>query len=341
MTTTTHTASTAGNGDRLPALTDHALIGKAAEIPSGVATTVVSFAPVVLPTPDRVVDLQMRISVPAEGDRLPVILLSHGHGASNNLSSMHGYGPLVHFWASRGFAVIQPTHLSSKSLSLPPTTPGAPIFWRSRVQDMTRIIDGLGAIEQSVPALQGRLDHQRIAVVGHSLGGHTASVLLGMELTDPDDGTTVRMADPRITAGVLLAPPGSGGADLAAGIAERVPVFTHPQFARMTTPTLVVVGDEDVSPHLTVRGADWHADPYTLSPGPKHLLTLFGGQHLLGGVSGYDAAETTDENPERVATVQRMTWAYLRSAFDPEHGAWTAACAALATTETLGRIEST
>jgi hypothetical protein len=37
----------------------------------------------------------------------------------------------------------------------------------------------------------------------------------------------------------------------------------------MTTPALVVVGDDDVSPHLTVRGADWHADPYFLSPGPK------------------------------------------------------------------------
>lgn len=339
MTTTTPSAS-AGTDDDRRVPTDHALIGRAAQIPTGRATPVVSFAPVVLRTPDRAVDLQMRISVPVEGDGLPVILLSHGHGNSNHLSSMHGYGPLVHFWASRGFAVIQPTHLSSKSLSLPLTLPGAPIFWRSRVQDMTQIIDGLGAIEASVPALKGRLDHQRLAIVGHSLGGHTASVLLGMQLVDPDDGAIVDMADSRITAGVLLAAPGQGGADLAAGIAERVPVFKNPHFATMTTPTLVVVGDEDVSPHLTVRGADWHADPYALSPGPKHLLTLVGGQHLLGGVSGYDAAETTDESPERVSTVQRMTWAYLRSALNPGDTAWTAACAALATQQTLGRVES-
>jgi hypothetical protein len=62
----------------------------------------------------------------------------------------------------------------------------------------------------------------------------------------------------------------------------------------MTTPALVVAGDKDVSSHLTVRGMDWHADPYFLSTGLKCLLTLFGAEHLLGGVSGYDAVETTD-----------------------------------------------
>ena len=107
----------------------------------------------------------------------------------------------------------------------------------------------------------------------------------------------------------------------------------------MTTPALVVVGDDDVSPHLTVRGADWHADSYFLSSGPKCLLTLFGAGHGLGGVSGYDAAETTDESPERVAAVQRLTWAYLRTALYPEDPAWPLACAAFAQIRELGRVE--
>jgi len=29
------------------------------------------------------------------GSELPVILLSHGHGNSNNLSSLNGYAPLA------------------------------------------------------------------------------------------------------------------------------------------------------------------------------------------------------------------------------------------------------
>jgi predicted dienelactone hydrolase len=286
------------------------------------------------------VDLQMRVSAPVTGRELPIILLSHGHGNSNNLSSLNGYGPLANFWAAHGFVVIQPTHLDSKTLSLDPNGPEGPLFWRSRAQDMKRILDQLDLIEASVPELSGRLDRSRIAAAGHSLGGHTTSMLLGARLIDPKDGTEVDMADSRIKAGVLLAAPGRGGADLSAFAAEHYSFFLHSSFAEMTTPALVVAGDKDVSPHLTVRGADWHADPYFLSPGPKCLLTLFGAKHGLGGVAGYDAAETTDENPERLAAVQRLTWAYLHTALYPEDTAWPAARAALMDTPNpLGRVE--
>jgi hypothetical protein len=206
---------------------------------------------------------------------------------------------------------------------------------------MKRILDQLDLIEASVPELKGRLDRSRIAVVGHSLGGHTASMLLGARLTDPADGKIVDMAEPRIKAGVLLSAPGNGGADLSAFAAENYSFFLHPSFAEMTTPALVVAGDgdKDVSQHLTVRGADWHADPYRLSTGPKCLLTLFGAGHGLGGVAGYDAAETKDESPERVAAVERLTWAYLRSALYPGDSAWSAARAALTKLNELGRVE--
>jgi predicted dienelactone hydrolase len=314
-------------------------INEAENIPVSAPTPVVSVSPVVLPAPGRAVDLQMRVSAPTIGRDLPIILLSHGQGRSNNLSSLNGYGPLANFWAAHSFVVIQPTHLSSRTLSLDPKTPGAPLFWRSRVEDMKRILDGLDVIEASVPEITGRLDRSRIAVVGHSMGGHTAGMLLGAQLTD-EDGTKVDMAEPRIKAGVLLAAPGNGGADLSAFAAEHYSFFLKPSFAEMTTPALVVAGDNDVSPHLTVRGADWHADPYFLSTGPKCLLTLFGAEHGLGGVSGYDAGETTDESPERVATVQRLTWAYLRSALYPEDPSWPAARAALTDSpDPLGRVE--
>jgi predicted dienelactone hydrolase len=313
---------------------------QAEHLPISAPTPVVSVSPVVLPAPGRAVDLQMRVSAPTTGRDLPIILLSHGQGRSNHLSSLNGYAPLADFWAAHGFVVIQPTHLSSRTLSFDPQTPGAPLFWRSRAQDMTRILDGLDVIEASVPEIAGRLDRSRVAVVGHSMGGHTAGMLLGARLTDPDDGTEVDMAEPRIKAGVLLAAPGNGGADISAWAAEHVPFFQKPSFREMTTPALVVAGDQDVSPHLTVRGADWHADPYFLSPGPKCLLTLFGAEHGLGGVSGYDVAETTDENPERVAAVQQLTWAYLRTALYPEDPAWPAARAALKQMpDPLGRVE--
>jgi predicted dienelactone hydrolase len=79
-------------------------------------TLIISFSPVVLPVPGRHADLEIKVSAPASGNNLPVILLSHGHGASNFLSSYRGYGPIVDFFAAEGFVVIQPTHQNSKAL---------------------------------------------------------------------------------------------------------------------------------------------------------------------------------------------------------------------------------
>jgi predicted dienelactone hydrolase len=304
-------------------------------------TPVLSVGPVVLPAPGRTVDLQMRVSAPVTGSELPIILLSHGLGFSNNLSSLNGYAPLANFWAAHGFLVIQPTHLDSRTLSPRPDSHRAPAHWRSRVEDMKRILDRLDEIEAAVPQLLGRLDRSRVAVAGHSMGGHTASLLLGARLTDPRDGTTVDLKEPRIKAGVLLAAPGRGGDALTEFTAKNYSFFLTTDFSEMTTPALVVAGDKDDSAFLTVRGPDWHADPYTLSPGPKSLLTLFDAEHGLGGVSGYDVAETTDENPERVAAVAGLSTAYLRSELHPGDSAWKAACDTLsAAPDPLGRVES-
>jgi predicted dienelactone hydrolase len=302
---------------------------------------VLSVSPVVLPAPGRAVDLQVRVTAPVTGSELPVILLSHGHGPSNNLSSLNGYAPLASFWAARGFAVIQPTHLSSRTLSLNPGDPEAPLYWRSRAEDMKRILDQLDLIETAVPQLPGHLDRARVAVAGHSMGGHTASLLLGAQLTDPHDGTKADLAEPRIKAGVLLAAPGRGGDALTEFAAGNYSFFLTTDFSTMMSPALVVAGDKDTSPHLTVAGPAWHTDPYLLSPGPKSLLTLFGAEHGLGGVSGYDVAETTDENPERVAAVAQLTWAYLRTELYPGDPAWqTARDALTAGPSPFGRVDS-
>lgn len=283
---------------------------------------VISISPVVLPAPDRIVDLQMRIAAPATGSDLPIILLSHGHGMSNHLSSLNGNLPLLDHWASRGFVVIQPTHLDSKTLRLGSDAPGYPLFWRSRAADMKYIIDHLNEIEASVPEISGRLDHSRIAAAGLSLGGNTVSVLLGATITDPITKEVVDLSEPRIKAGILLSAPGNGGANMSEFAQKNYTFLANIDFSTMATPALVVAGDKDVSAHLSVRGADWHEDSYHLSPAPKALLTVFGGEHLLGGVSGYDAAETSDENPERVAFVQQLTTAYLRTALYPEDQNW-------------------
>lgn len=315
----------------------------------GPPAAVSSYSPVTLSVPGRAVDLQVRVSAPAgghggrgRGGRLPVVLLSHGHGSSNNLSSLNGYAPLANLWAAAGFVVVQPTHLSSRTLSRQVAdVPGAPLFWRSRAADMSGIIDRLDVIENTVPQLAGRVDRERIAVAGHSLGGHTAGLLLGARAVDPDTGVVVNVIEPRITAGVLLAAPGRGGDVINGPRADLVPFFRGADFSTMTTPALVVAGDEDDSRHFTDVGPEWHADPYRLAPAPKTLLTLFGAAHGLGGIAGYDAAETTDENPDMVAALGLLSAAYLRRRFELGGEAWEAAIKGLISgVGAVGRVES-
>jgi hypothetical protein len=92
---------------------------------------------------------------------------------------------------------------------------------------------------------------------------------------------------------------------------------------------------------VTVRSPDWFADGYHLSPGATDLLLLFGAEHGLGGIQGYNHTRTTDESPERVAVIQQATLAYLRTALGLDDGAWPAARAALAATSgKLARIDA-
>lgn len=314
------------------------LIENAARVRVSPPTPFISVNPIVMAVPKRVVDLEIRVSAPVTGEALPVILLSHGQGSANYLSSLKGCAPLADFWASHGFVVIQPTHLSAKMLAPLPDSPEGPLAWRSRVDDMRHILDHFDEIEAAVPGLVGRLDRERIAVAGYSMGGHTASMLLGMRMVDPSTGETVDLSDERIKTGVLIVAPGNG-ADLVPEAAQRFPFLKDNSFAGMTKPALIVAGDNDVNPNFTPR-KDWRADAYHLSPGPKCLMTVFGGEHSLGGVSGYDVAETTDEDPNRAAVVERMTWAYLRTALYREDIAWAKACTALdQTSPALGRVE--
>jgi dienelactone hydrolase len=308
-------------------------------IPVSRPSAVTTFQPVTMAVPGRPVALQVKVSAPATGGSLPVILLSHGHGSSNYLSSLYGYAPLADFFAAHGFVVIQPTHLDSTMLGLrDENDPEASLHWRSRVQDMTYILDHLNEIQATVPGLRGRLDRSRIAVVGHSMGGTTATMLLGQGVTDPVDGP-LDLADDRIKAGVAMAPAGNG-ADLTPAAKAQSPAMRTLTFGTMTKPALIVYGDNDFNPAFSAR-RDWRSDAYFQSPGPKSLLTLFGAQHSLGGVAGYDAKETTDENPQRVALLRAMSWAYLRSQLYPGDPAWARAVAALnRTAQPLGKVES-
>src|ERR1039457_2328043 len=79
---------------------DHASIGRAAQIPVPAATPIVAVSPVTLPAPDRLVDLELKVTAPTTGGSLPIILSSRGGGLATSLPSSRSAGPLVVFGAS-------------------------------------------------------------------------------------------------------------------------------------------------------------------------------------------------------------------------------------------------
>ncbi|WP_211192159.1 chlorophyllase [Actinoplanes sp. TBRC 11911] len=253
---------------------------------------------------------------------LPVIVFSHG-----NAWSMDGYGPLADRWAAAGFVVVQPTHLDWRRNGIGFEDPRYATIWRVRIADLHAILDHLDAILAQAGGLDARIDHDRIAAAGHSWGAQTAGhswgaqtvgTLLGARVlgTDGEDFT-----HPAVRAGVLIAATGTGDS-LTPFAAEHLP-FMKPDYATMTTPALVIAGGNDQSA-LSTRGPDWFTDAYHLSPAPKSLLTIAGGEHTLGGLAGEKVAETTDEDPSRVALVADAVAAYLLDAFKLDGTAWTA-----------------
>ncbi|TRY16988.1 chlorophyllase [Tessaracoccus rhinocerotis] len=281
----------------------------------------ISVKPVRLPAPERGTDLEVRVTAPATGSGLPVILMAHGFGGS-----MTSYDPLVDHWAAAGFVVVQPTFLDSATLAITPDDPRHGEIWRFRVRDVTQVIDSLDRLLAAIPGLPERVDVRNLAVVGHSWGGQTVGMLLGARVIADDRTVGASHTDPRVRAGVLLATTGTGGEDLAPFAREHFP-FMSPDFGQLTTPTLVVAGESDDSP-LSTRGPDWFTDAHRLSPGSRALVTVLGGEHYLGGIHGYNRTDTTDESPQRVEAVRLTSTAFLRTTLGQDADAWAAAVAA-------------
>ncbi|HWU02855.1 MAG TPA: hypothetical protein VN222_08970 [Novosphingobium sp.] len=266
--------------------------------------------PVVLPAGAKGRRLLVRVSAPAHiRGRAPVILFSHGAALNRDR-----YAPLVEAWARAGYVVLAPDHEDGVIDGFPPPPPSAQL-WRTRIGDLRRLAHALPAVEAQVPALRGHLDARKLLVAGHSFGGHTASALVGARVRDADTGKGIDLAEPLIRGAVLLSPPGAGKPeDLVPSFGKRGG-FLDVDWAHLRGPVLVIVGSEDDSAALTVRGPAWHADIYRKSAAKGMcLLTLTGGRHYLGGIVDPRRTGMEDADPARLALVRRASLALFADA---------------------------
>ena len=301
---------------------------------------IVAVKPLSVPAPDRGLELEVKVTFPESGEHLPVLVFSHG-----NAWSLDGYAPLVERWAAAGFVVVQPTHPDSRRHRIGFDDPRFPSIWRVRIADLHAILDHLdeilgqagGAVGGQGGGLAARVNREHVAVVGHSWGAQTVGTLLGARVFDADGAPGEDFSHPAVTAGALIAATGTGDS-LTPFAAEHLP-FMRPDYSTMTAPALIIAGGKDQS-RMSTRGPDWFTDAYHLSPAPKSLLAIAEGEHTLGGVAGEAVAETTDEDPARVALVADAVSAYLLDLFEPGSADWAALRAEAADAGGAWSIES-
>ena len=226
-------------------------------------------------------DVTFNIDYPTTAGPHPLIIFSHGFGASGR-----AYVGLSSHWASNGYVVIKPTHLSDNSLRLADITPGD---FRDRVADIKFLLDSLDALEQRYPELKGKIDRAKIGVGGHSFGALTAMLIAGLR-TFPG-GTSY--ADPRVKAVIAMSPQGpreSWG-------------LTKESWNEVRGPVMYMTGGRDQGIDES-ETPEWRRQAFELTaPGDKWLVFIQGAGHLAFtgrlGVMPEDTRTTTTINTPR------------------------------------------
>ena len=219
-----------------------------------------------------------RVTLPAEGEHLPVIIFSHG-----NRLSRTDYDPLVRSLARAGFAVVQPDHPDASVDGLMPDGGGGgPDTWKVRVRALKALAENIDRLEQASPLLAGRFDPSKLVALGHSYGGHSVALAMGAKPALPVEDLSV----PGFKAAVLLAPPG-GFAGTSETWRERLP-YLDVDYGTMRGPVLVINGEADDSV-MTSEGPGWHDDPFVQAAEGQGicLMKIPEAGHYLGGIDSF------------------------------------------------------
>jgi len=151
---------------------------------------------------------------PIAGDKLPLVVMSHGHGGS-----FVGHHDIAETLADAGFVVAAINH------------PGDTGSDMSRAEDLTEIVERPADIKRLIDFMlagspaAAKIDPQRIGLFGFSRGGYTALAVIGADadwdsVTRRCEGATVHICDqvrhkeypahlihdPRVKAAVIANP---------------------------------------------------------------------------------------------------------------------------------------
>jgi predicted dienelactone hydrolase len=134
--------------------------------------------------------------------------------------------------------------------------------WRDRVRDVTLIIDSLDDLERHYPELQGKIDHKKIGVGGHSYGAFTSMLVAGAKTFGTPQMSGL---DPRVRAIVAMSPQGIGGPQN----------LTAESWRDVKIPAMYMTGSRDLGG--PAENPDWRRAAFENSPGGDKYFVLIGG----------------------------------------------------------------
>lgn len=225
--------------------------------------------------------VECRAYFPTTGEKLPLIIFSHGFGADRT-----AFSPIAKHWAEHGYVVIAPSHLDGAGKSkgqgdsfpaggLPALLRRATLKTENRVHDITFILHAVEHNDTAMPALARRIDPSRVGVAGHSLGAYKA-MLVGGVTADIGDQKRRSFRDLRVRCILPISGQGTGQQGLTA--ASWLP---------LTIPMLTITGSLDKG--AGGQGSDWKKEPFDFSPaGDKYLVFIDGANHVSFGGTGDD-----------------------------------------------------
>lgn len=206
-------------------------------------------------------DIPLRVYAPERGERLPLVLFSHGMGEARD-----SYEYIGRALAESGYVTIHLTHhgsdrelLETKGWLAIVKATRDPENWKNRPRDVASVLDELEKPEGAMREIAARIDPERVAVAGHSAGAYTAMVMAGAIVAGKHS-----FADRRVKAAVAMSLP------------RLDPVFVDGAYDHIAIPVLHLTGTRDRSIVYWTFPKDRRV-AYDSTPGTNQYLITFRG----------------------------------------------------------------
>ncbi|MBL8734839.1 MAG: dienelactone hydrolase [Planctomycetes bacterium] len=276
-----------------------------AELPESLPLVVVDA------TRDR--EIPVRVYLPTNTSKAPIVLWSHGLGGSRDNSAYLG-----RHWSARGFVVVMMQHAGSdesvwkdakpreRYATLQKAASGENLLLRCA--DVKAVLDQLTSWHGTAGhPLHDRLDLEHVGMCGHSFGAVTTQAVSGQSM--PVLGA--KFTDPRIDAALPMSPSKPRAGDVGKA------------FGSVRIPWLLMTGTEDRSPIGDIDVEDrLVVYPALPSSVDRYELVLDGAQHSVFGERAIGADRAIKEQHHRtILALSTAFWdAHLRS--DPAAKQW-------------------